>query len=63
MKKKHYCTAVDHPNANIRCVSFTDTDLWFCLIWIDESSLMVKYCPFCGEKADKKVSNLSEPSS
>lgn len=50
-EEKHFCKAVDHPKANIRCVSFSDNDQWFCLVWVDESSLLVKYCPFCGKKA------------
>jgi len=51
--KKHYCKAVDHPDATIRCVSVIDSKIWFCLIWIDGSSLLVKYCPFCGESVEK----------
>jgi len=52
MKPKHYCKAVDDPKANIRCVSFIDNDEWFALYWIDESSLLVKWCPFCGQHAE-----------
>jgi hypothetical protein len=52
-KPKHFCKAVNHPNANIRCVSLIDSNKWLCLFWIDESSLLVEYCPFCGKKADQ----------
>jgi hypothetical protein len=48
---KHFCKAVNHPNANIRCVSLIDSNKWLCLFWIDESFLLVEYCPFCGKKA------------
>lgn len=51
--KTHYCKAVDHPKAHIRCVSVRDSKNWFCLIWIDGSSLLVKHCPFCGENVEK----------
>lgn len=51
--KKHYCKSVKHPEANIRCVNTSDSKKWFCLFWIDESSLLVKYCPFCGENVEK----------
>lgn len=51
--KKHYCTAIDNVHS-IRCVSFTDNKHWFCLVWIDGSSLLVKYCPFCGESVDSE---------
>ena len=57
MNHKHYCKAIDHPKANIRCVSMSDNDLWFVLFWVDESSLMVKYCPFCGKKAEIEAEN------
>lgn len=51
--KKHYCKAVDDPLANIRCVSMPDSKKWFSLVWVDESSLLVKYCPFCGQNVEK----------
>lgn len=53
MSKEHFCKAVDHSKANIRCVSISDCSIWFCLFWIDESSLLVKYCPFCGESVER----------
>jgi hypothetical protein len=55
MEEKHCCKAIDDPKAFIRCVSFIDNSNWFNLIWVDGSSLMVKYCPFCGKKAEKKM--------
>ncbi len=50
----HYCKASDHPKANIRCVSMSDNKKWFVLFWVDESSLMVKYCPFLWRKSRKQ---------
>lgn len=51
--QKHFCKAVDHPDAKIVCRSFSDSRTWFNLIWQDGSSLMVRYCPFCGVNALK----------
>lgn len=50
--KKHFCKAVDHPDAHIRCVEVIDSNKWLCLIWQDGSNLFVPYCPFCGGKAE-----------
>jgi len=50
---EHKCYAIDHSEATIRCVSFTDNASWFNLVWVDGSSLLVKFCPFCGASVKK----------
>lgn len=50
--KKHCCYAIE-GRPEFKCVSLTDTNEYFDLVWIDGSRLLVPYCPFCGEKADE----------
>lgn len=57
---EHCCKASDHPDANIRCVSATDSTRYFYLFWVDGPSLFVEYCPFCGANASK-INEMKEP--
>ncbi len=57
---EHYCKAVDHPKALIKCIGVPDSNKWLDLVWWDGSRLLVKYCPFCGQKASGDITEKPE---